>query len=179
MKIRQISTIKISSKKILAIVDSDIFNYKSKIGKFKYSNIMNLIINIKNNAISEILAKKNLHALNEIKKTEIRNKRLISSQKKKNSSTNLQRDNNNVGESESESEKGSESLHDSESKRVDENDDNNYKDEDENEDKIKNINNYFKTIDESAPLEEQINLLRIMDEISRYWHMSYMMKIKT
>ena len=42
---------------------------------------MNLIINIKNNAISEILAKKNLHALNEIKKTEIRNKRLISSQK--------------------------------------------------------------------------------------------------
>ena len=81
MKIRQISTIKISSKKILAIVDSDIFNYKSKIGKFKYSNIMNLIINIKNNAISEILAKKNLHALNEIKKTEIRNKRLISSQK--------------------------------------------------------------------------------------------------
>ena len=43
---------------------------------------MNLIINIKNNAISEILAKKNLHTLNEIKKTEIRNKRLISSQKK-------------------------------------------------------------------------------------------------
>ena len=84
-----------------------------------------------------------------------------------------------MGESESESEKGSESLHDSESKRVDENDDNNYKDEDENEDKIKNINNYFKTIDESAPLEEQINLLRIMDEISRYWYMSYMMKIKT
>ena len=43
---------------------------------------MNLIINIKNNAISGILAKKNLHTLNEIKKTEIRNKRLISSQKK-------------------------------------------------------------------------------------------------
>ena len=45
-------------EKILTIVDSDIFNYKNKIGKFKYSDIMNLIINIKNNAISEILAKK-------------------------------------------------------------------------------------------------------------------------
>ena len=43
-------------EKILAIVDSDIFNYKSKIGKFKYRTIMNLIINIKNNAISKILA---------------------------------------------------------------------------------------------------------------------------
>ena len=45
-------------EKILTIVDSDIFNYKNKTGKFKYSDIMNLIINIKNNAISEILAKK-------------------------------------------------------------------------------------------------------------------------
>ena len=69
-------------EKILAILDSDIFNYENKIGKFKYSDIINLIINIKNNAISKILAKKNLRVLNEIKKTEIRNNRLISSQKK-------------------------------------------------------------------------------------------------
>ena len=150
---------------------------------------MNLIINIKNNAIREILAKKSLHALNEIKKTKIRNKRLISSQKKlinffneffeaiyfvkkeknnnNNNRDNNSDDNNNVSESESESK----SLNDSESKCVDANHDNNNKDEDEDE--IKNINNHFKTIDESAPLEEQINLLRIMDDISRYWHMSY------
>ena len=152
---------------------------------------MNLIINIKNNAIREILAKKSLHALNEIKKTKIRNKRLISSQKKlinffneffeaiyfvkkeknnnNNNRDNNSDDNNNVSESESESK----SLNDSESKCVDANHDNNNKDEDEDEDEIKNINNHFKTIDESAPLEEQINLLRIMDDISRYWHMSY------
>ena len=68
-------------EKILAIVDSDIFNYNNEIEKLKYSDIMNLIINIKNSPIREILAKKSLHALNEIKKTEIRNKRLISSQK--------------------------------------------------------------------------------------------------
>ena len=51
-------------EKILAILDSDIFNYENKIGKFKYSDIINLIINIKNNAISKILAKKNLRVLN-------------------------------------------------------------------------------------------------------------------
>ena len=37
--------------------------------------------NIKNNKISEILAKENLKVLNEIKKAEIKNKRLISGQK--------------------------------------------------------------------------------------------------
>ena len=49
----------------------------------------------------------------------------------------------------SKSESERESLNDSESKPVDANDDNNSKDEDE----IKNVNNYFKTIDESAPIE--------------------------
>ena len=28
-------------------------------------------------------------------------------------------------------------------------------------------------IDESIPFEEQINLLKIMDDINRYWHTSY------
>ena len=45
-------------KKILAIVDSNKFNHKSKIGKFKYNDINNLIKNINNNTISEILAQK-------------------------------------------------------------------------------------------------------------------------
>ena len=69
-------------KKLLTIVDSNKFNHKNKIGKLKYNDINNLINNIKNNTISEILAKENLNALDKIKKAEIKNKRLISSQKK-------------------------------------------------------------------------------------------------
>ena len=44
-------------KKILA-VNSNKFNHKNKIGKLKYSDIVNLINNINNNTISETLAKK-------------------------------------------------------------------------------------------------------------------------
>ena len=67
---------------ILTTIDSSNFNHKNKIGKLKFNNINNLINNIKNNTISEALAKQKLDALNEIKKAEIKNKRLISSQKK-------------------------------------------------------------------------------------------------
>ena len=52
MEIQQIGLIKISSKKILAIVDSNKFNHKNKIGKLKYNNIYDLINKIKNNTIS-------------------------------------------------------------------------------------------------------------------------------
>ena len=45
-------------EKILAIIDSNKFNYKNKIGEFKYIDIKDLVNNIKNNAISEISAKK-------------------------------------------------------------------------------------------------------------------------
>ena len=69
-------------KKILAIIDSNKFNHKNKTAKLKFNDINDLINNIKNNIISEIHAKVNLNALNEIKKTEIKNKRLISNQKK-------------------------------------------------------------------------------------------------
>ena len=59
-------------KEILAIIDSNKFNYKNKIGEFKYIDIKDLVNNIKNNTISEIDAKKDLNALNEMKKkTEI------------------------------------------------------------------------------------------------------------
>ena len=44
-------------KEILAIIDSNEFNYKNKIGEFKYNDIKDLVDNIKNNAISEIDAK--------------------------------------------------------------------------------------------------------------------------
>ena len=54
-------------KEILAIIDSNEFNYKNKIGKFKYIDIKKLVNIIKNNTISEVDAKKNLNELNEIK----------------------------------------------------------------------------------------------------------------
>ena len=58
-------------KEILAIIDSSKFNYKNKIGEFKYTGIKNLVNNIKNDTVSEIDAKKDLNALNKIKNVEI------------------------------------------------------------------------------------------------------------
>ena len=68
-------------KKMLAIIDSNKFNYKNKIGEFKYIDIKDLVNNIRNNTISEIDAKKSLNALNKIKNAEIKYKRLIPKQK--------------------------------------------------------------------------------------------------
>ena len=58
-------------KEILAIIDSNKFNYRNKIGEFKYIGIRDLVNNIRNNTISEISAKKSLNTLNKIKDAEI------------------------------------------------------------------------------------------------------------
>ena len=58
-------------KKLLAIVDSNKFNYKNKIGEFKYVDIKDLVNNIGNNKISETDARKDLNKLDKIKNTEI------------------------------------------------------------------------------------------------------------
>ena len=55
-------------KKCLAIIDSNKFCYKNKIGEFKYIDIWDLVNNIRNNTTSEISAKKCLNTLNETKK---------------------------------------------------------------------------------------------------------------
>ena len=60
-----------SFKKTLAIIDSNKFGYRNKIGQFKYTGIKDLVNNIKNNTTSEISAKKGLNTLNEIKNAEI------------------------------------------------------------------------------------------------------------
>ena len=44
-------------KEILAIIDSNKFNYRNKIGEFKYIGIRDLVNNIRNNTISELSAK--------------------------------------------------------------------------------------------------------------------------
>ena len=58
-------------KEILAIIDSNQFNYRNKIGEFNYIDTRDLVNNIRNNTISEIDAKKNLNTLNKIKTAEI------------------------------------------------------------------------------------------------------------
>ena len=54
--------------KILTIIDTNAFSYRYKIGEFKYIDLVN---NIRNNAISEISAKKDSNTLNELKNTGI------------------------------------------------------------------------------------------------------------
>ena len=68
-------------EKILAIIDSNKFGHKNKIGEFKYIDIKDLVNDIKDNTISEIDAKKRLNTLNIIKNSEIKHKRLIPGQK--------------------------------------------------------------------------------------------------
>ena len=68
-------------KEILTIIDSNKFGHKNKIGDFRYIGIKDLVNNIKDNAISEIDAKKRLNTLNIIKNSEIKHKRLIPGQK--------------------------------------------------------------------------------------------------
>ena len=58
-------------EKILAVIDSNKFNYKNKIGEFKYINIKDLVNKIRNNTISKLSAKKDLNTLNKIKNAEI------------------------------------------------------------------------------------------------------------
>ena len=57
-------------KEILAIIDSNKFNYKNKIGEFKYIDTKDLVNNIKNNTISEIDAKKDLNKFKKIRNAE-------------------------------------------------------------------------------------------------------------
>ena len=66
MKIRQICL-----TEILAIIDSNKFNYRDKIGKCKYIDIRDLVNNITNNTISELSAKKSLNTMDKIKDAEI------------------------------------------------------------------------------------------------------------
>ena len=68
-------------KKILTAIDSNGFNHKNKIGKLRFNDINNFFNDIKNNTITEALAKQKLNALNEMKNAETKNKRLINGQK--------------------------------------------------------------------------------------------------
>ena len=123
-----------------------------------------MINDIKNNTISEELAKQKLNALNKIKKAETKNKRLINGQKillnlfddlvetiyfvKK------ENNNNNVSVNENENENENENVN-----KIDDNVDS---------------NNYLNKIDKTKLFEDQIEILKKMeDDLSQYWDMNY------
>ena len=173
MKILQIGMIKINSKifQLFLIVT----NLTIKIKQIN-NDIINLINNIKNNTIREIHAKENLNALNKIKKTEI-NKRLISNQKKllvffnelldtilTENNNNDNNDNNNDNNNKNNDNDNNDNDNDNESES---------ESESENDYKIKQINNYFKMIDESKSFEDQMKLFKKADYLYEHWHASY------
>ena len=139
---------------------------------------------IKNNTGSEALAKQKLNALNEIKKAEIKNKRLITSQKIllqlfdelieaifNNKSVSKTDDNVSMNESENESESVNENENDSDNEN-----ENVSKNENESVDKIDDnvdTNNYFNIIDKTKSFEDQIEILKKMDDLSQYWDLNY------
>ena len=68
-------------KKILNNMDRNGFNHNNKVGKLRFNYINNLINDIKNNTISEALAKQKPNAPNEMKKAETKNKCFINGRK--------------------------------------------------------------------------------------------------
>ena len=132
---------------ILTTIDSNNFNHKNKIGKFKSNDINDFINNIKNNTISEANVQKKINELNEIKKVETKGKCIINSQKTLRSLFNdLKTILNNNNESNS--------------KNVNENENEDESEKDEYYYEIKELNNWFKTTDQTKSLEEEIELLK-------------------
>ena len=172
-------------KEILAIIDSNKFGHKNKIGDFKYIDIKDLVNNIKDNTISEIDAKKLLNALNEIKKAEIiKYKKRTPGHKKL---LNLFNDLSDIiltdktleSESqENENEKVESRKEENENEveyKNEDNDDyyeyeNKYENKRMNQNKIKNLNdNLDEIIEKSKSFEEQIKLLKQRKNFKGYW----------
>ena len=141
---------------------------------------------------------KKLNELNEIKKVEIKGKRLIESQKKllslfddllktifnetvneSNSNTknetvnesNSSTKNETVNESNSSTKNESKSDYESDYESDNEGDNENKKDENYYE--IKQLNDWFKTIDQTKSLEEQTKILKTKDFFYQYWSLKY------
>ena len=138
---------------ILATIDNNKFNHKNKIGGFKFNDINDLINNIKNNTISEADTKKKINKLNKIKNVEIKGKRLIKNQEKLLS------------------------LFDDLKTIFNNNNNSNNKNENENDDEqcydIKQLNDWFKTADQTKSLEEQTEILKTKDFLDEYWNVGY------
>ena len=145
---------------ILTTIDNNKFNHKNKIAGFKFNDINDLINNIKNNTTSEADTKKKTNELNEIKNVATKSKQLIKNQDKLQSLFDdlktIFNNNNNSNNNES----------DSNNKNENENDEYYYE--------IRQLNDWFKTIDQIKSLEEQIELLKERGEfLSEYWSVKY------
>ena len=154
--------------KILTTIDSNNFNHKNKIGKFKFNDINDLINNIKNNTISEAATEKKINELNEIKNVETKGKRLINSQEKllslfgdlKTIFNNSNNSNNNESDSNNENENANENKNENES-------------DNEQNYQIEQISNNFKKIDETKSFKDQIDILKEIPDLNDYWYIEY------
>ena len=161
-------------KKILIIIDSNKFGYKNKVGELKYIDIKDLVNHIRNNAISETDAKKRLNTLNIIKNSEIKDRRIISGQKKL---LNLFDDlssimlTNKTLKSESQEDKNNENENENENE--DEDDYYDYKNQNKTIDQnkiIKGKNDILdEIIDKSKLFEKQIESLKKLKDLKGYW----------
>ena len=158
-----------------AIIDSNKFNFRNKIGEFKYIDIKDLVNNIRNNTISEISAKKGLNKLNEIKNagiikykkrtpkqkellnlfndlldTILTDKTLKSKSQKDNTLMSSKDDNDNDNENDNENEN---------------------KDDDENDNNIiKQLNHSLdEIIDKSKSFDNQKKSIRKVENLNEYW----------
>ena len=134
-----------------------------------------MINNIKNNTISEALAKQKLDALNEIRKVETKNKRLINGQKILLSLFDdlVEAISDNRSENKNDNVSVNEIVNDNDvndDANDDVNDDDDDDDDNDNDEYyiIKQLNNYFKTIDKAKSLKEQIEILKTKDFLSEY-----------
>ena len=161
--------------KILATIDNNNFNHKNKIGKLKFNDINDLINSIKGNTISEADTKKKINELNEIKEVEIKGKRLIESQKNLLSLfDDLLKTIFNETVNESNSNTKNESKSDNESDYESDNESDNEGEKDKYYYEIRQLNNWFETIDQTKSLEKQIELLKERGEfLGEYWYVKY------
>ena len=153
--------------KVLSTIANNKFNYKNKMGKFKFNDINDLINNIKSNTISEANAKKKINELNEIKNVETKGKRLINSQE---TLLSLFVDlkaifNNNINSNNNESDSNNENENENESENENENDDGQYY--------LEQINNNFKKIDKTKSFKDQIDVLKEIPDLNDYWYIKY------
>ena len=175
--------------KILAAIDNNNFNHQNKIGKLKFNEISDLINRIKSNTISEAVAKKKINKLNEIKKVDIKGKRLIESQKKilslfddllKTIFNKTVNESNSSTKNETVNESNSSTKNESESDNKSDYESDNESDNEGKKDKyyyeMRQLSNWFETIDQTKSLEEQIKLLKERGEFLgeykyvRYYH---------
>ena len=163
--------------KILTTIDSNNFNHKNKIGKFKFNDINNLINNIKNNTISEADTKKKINELNEIKKAEIKGKRLIKNQEKLLSLFDdlktIFNNNNNSNNNESDSNNKNENENVSENENENEDENENENESDDGQYYLEQIENNFKKIDKTKSFKDQIDKLKKIPDLNDYWYIEY------